>query len=92
MIKFLLHDNSKNEKKYKLVAKQDCKIVIDYCQQQQEIVMEKYDEIKWDNNIVITYKNSKGLYVDVYKNYFANDFLKIYCADKNFLELLKINI
>ena len=89
---FLLSDNSKNEDKYKLVAKQHCNITIDYGEHQQEILMEKYDEIKWDNNIVITYRNDKGLYVDVYKNYFANDSLKIYCLDKNFLECIKINI
>ena len=89
---FLLSDNSKNEDKYKLVAKQHCNITIDYGEHQQEIVMEKYDEIKWDNNIVITYRNDKGLYVDVYKNYFANDSLKIYCVDENFLECIKINI
>ena len=40
-----------------------------------------------DYNIIITFKNNNGVYVDVYKNYFANESLKIYCTDENFLEL-----
>ena len=83
---FILSDNSKNKDKCKLVAKQDCNITIDYGIQKQEIVMKKFDEIKWDYYIIITFKNKNGLYVDVYKNYFANVSLKIYCTDENFLE------
>ena len=90
MMIFILSDNSKNKDKYKLVAKQDCNITIDYGIQKQEIIMNKYDEIKWDYNIIITFKNSNGVYVDVYKNYFANESLKIYCTDENFLELKKM--
>tara|TARA_A100001015_G_C15012530_1_gene723856 strand:- start:1230 stop:1511 length:282 start_codon:yes stop_codon:yes gene_type:complete len=93
MYTYFLSNNQNNEnEQYKFITKKFCHIIIDYGNKQQEITMDKFDEIKWNNNVIITYKNNKGNYIDSYKLCVDSEYLKIYCYDQDSIELKKYYI
>ena len=88
MFKIILYDiSNNNRKKEKIIALCDCKIKIDYGDKEQEIILEKYDEIKWDLNVIINMKNNYGIYCDFYKSRVKGNELKIYYDNINYLKI-----
>ena len=89
MLSYLLYDNSKNNKKFKIMAKNNCIITIDYGNRKQYVLLDKYDEVRFDYYVILNYKNYKGIYCDHYKYYVNSNYIKIYCNDADSLEYIE---
>ena len=91
MLSYLLYDNSKNNKKFKIMAKNNCIITIDYGNSKQHVLLDKHDQIRFDYYVILNYKNYKGLYCDHYKYHVDTEYIKIYCNDAESLEYIEYN-